>query len=324
MVLLSITLITLDLRGNAVVDGARRVATTVLSPVRSLGHTVFHPVTTAWHGAFDYNRVKKRNAELQERVDAMEGASIVAEAQIRELNALKAEDGLTPLNNFTRVFAEVVGQPANNFQLTMEINRGSDQGISTGYPVLNTAGLLVGRVGQVYPSYSVVRLITDPNVNVAIKVLGTKKLDPLTTTTTAAPPAVDTTVAPAVVPTGDPAAADPAVSTAPTTTAVPTTTTTVAPVLLDSGFIHGLGASRDLVVELVNRASNVQVGDPVVTSGVDDSLFPGDIPIGRVTAVRSKAGSTDLEIVVRPIAQLDDIQYVRVLLYDPGRRPVKG
>ena len=52
--------------------------------------TVFSPVRRAWHGIFDYDDIKNENDQLRQQVEQQEGASIEAEAQIRELEELRA------------------------------------------------------------------------------------------------------------------------------------------------------------------------------------------------------------------------------------------
>ena len=43
LALASVTLLTFDLRGSSVIDGARDTALDVTAPLRSLGHTVAQP-----------------------------------------------------------------------------------------------------------------------------------------------------------------------------------------------------------------------------------------------------------------------------------------
>jgi rod shape-determining protein MreC len=70
-------------------------------------------------------------------------------------------------------------------------------------------------------------------------------------------------------------------------------------------------------VDLVDTDATVSVGDAVVTSGIDTSLAPADIPVGRVSSVRRSPGSFQLDILVEPAADLDSLTFVTVLLYVP-------
>jgi len=186
LVLLSVTLITFDLRGNGIIDGARRTALDVFAPVRGAGRTVARPFSNAWHGLWDYDDLKKQNDQLRDQIDLQEGVSIAAEAQVREYQELLALNNLPSVANIPTVTAQVVSHPASNFELTIEINKGASRGIRVGMPVVTSAGL-VGRIARVTPERAVVRLITDPELDVAVKISGaTRPGQPTAPSTTAA------------------------------------------------------------------------------------------------------------------------------------------
>jgi hypothetical protein len=154
-----------------------------------------------------------------------------------------------------------------------------------------------------------VRLITDPNFSMAVKIVPGPDHPPAPTTTTV-PPA--TTAAAA----GTPTTAAPTATTADpnaTTTMAPTTSTTVSE--LERGWVTGQGAGKELQVEQIKAESTVQAGDIVSTSGVQESLAPADLPVGRVTSVARHAGTGLLEVHVAPSANLANLNFVKVLLY---------
>ena len=67
LVLTSITVITLDFRGQGagVVESVRDVALDTFAPVQSVTDTVFSPVTNAWNGITNYDDLEAENARLQ-------------------------------------------------------------------------------------------------------------------------------------------------------------------------------------------------------------------------------------------------------------------
>lgn len=85
------------------------------------------------------------------------------------------------------------------------------------------------------------------------------------------------------------------------------------------GFSRGRGAGNDLDVLLVASDAQVNRGDPVITSGQDESLFPAGIPVGTVSSVRSREGDLDLEVRATPVASATTTSVVRVILYTPPR-----
>jgi cell shape-determining protein MreC len=309
LVLVSVTLITFDVRGSGVIDGARETAGDVFSPVRGVARTVFRPFENTWHGIFDYEDVKRERDNLADQVESQEGAAIAAAAAVREMQALEALDKLPTLANVPQVTARVISEPSSNFDRTVDINQGTNQGVQVGMPVITNGGL-VGRIMKVYSDRSTVRLVTDPNFSMAVKIVpGPDHPPPATTVPPTGPPAADATGTTAAAPTT--AATDPNAA-APTTTVAPTTTTLSE---LERGWVTGQGDGQDLQVEQIKSESTVQAGDIVSTSGVQESLAPADLPVGQVISVARHAGTGLLEVHVAPSANLANLNFVKVLLY---------
>ena len=61
LVLSSVLLLTLDLRGNPVIDRVRSLFSRVLTPFETAGDVIVTPIKNAWHGATDYQRLEKDN-----------------------------------------------------------------------------------------------------------------------------------------------------------------------------------------------------------------------------------------------------------------------
>jgi rod shape-determining protein MreC len=90
------------------------------------------------------------------------------------------------------------------------------------------------------------------------------------------------------------------------------------------GTASGQGSGRQLLVD-----TGIEPGEPdaalpslevVVTSGIDDrSSFPASIPVGKVSRTREANGGLTLELFVRPLADVEALSYVSVLLTTPVR-----
>ncbi len=305
LVLASITLITFDVRGSGIIDGARSTAGDLFSPVQSAADVVFRPLENTWHGIFNYDDVKRDRDRLQDQVDAQEGVAIANQAQVQEYEDLRNLLNLPTPSNIPQVVGQVVSEPGSNFDRTIDVNQGSNRGLRVGMPVINGAGL-VGRIMKVYGDRATVRLITDPNFSMAIKVLPGAQHVESTAPTTATPPPAE----PATSVAEGPPASTP--DTAPTTT-VPTTTTSLGE--LERGWVNGQGANNELTLSQIGVDSTVQAGDLVSTSGDSVSLAPPDLPVGTVTSVKRNAGSGLLEVKVKPSADVSKLNYVKVLLY---------
>jgi rod shape-determining protein MreC len=196
--LLSLTcllLVTLDIRGNSMIDSMKSGFGRLIAPLEDAGRAVGRPVRNAWRAITSYDDLARENERLRELVDQGRGASIAADATLREYQELRNLVGLDTLAGYPQVVAEVVGGSPQNFQQTVEINRGARDGIREGMPVVNAAGL-VGKITKVFLDRSVVLLITDPSYAVTVKVVSQPGEDhdvpriepPPPTTTTLAPP----------------------------------------------------------------------------------------------------------------------------------------
>lgn len=84
------------------------------------------------------------------------------------------------------------------------------------------------------------------------------------------------------------------------------------------GQAHGTGPNKALRID-DGILSNVQVrvNDPVTTSGVNTSTYPGQIPVGKVLKVKSSADRTQQVVSVQPYVQFDRLSYVKVVLWEP-------
>jgi rod shape-determining protein MreC len=352
LVLTSILLVTLDLRGSAVIDRARSVFSLVLEPFDAAARTISRPVINAWRGVTQYDELVRENERLQEQVDSQRGAEIVARAAILEYQELLTLNRLLGSSSYPSATAQVQGASPGNFQYTVEIDKGSVDGIAVGMPVVNGGGL-VGKITQVFPNSSVVLLIVDPGFSIGAKVLTEAvpapvvqaptsgiplaPVDPATTDPTAGTTTTvtTTTIAPdPAAPAAPTATVDPvqgpldplddAVTTTSTTAPPLFTTTTVAPVeiIRETGTLSGQGAGKPLVLRFVDDSSSqgrVQVGSTVQTAGGTASIAPAGIPIGEITAVRQQSGTrAQLVEVASSAGDLSKLNFVRVLLYVPN------
>ncbi len=336
LVLTSIILITLDLQNSSAISGLRNVFGTIFRPVESTTRVITRPISNAWHGIFDYNDVLDENDRLREKVAQQDGATVAAAASVRLAQELLALNGLPTLAGINAVTAQVIGDSPTNFSQTIEINQGSESGIRVGMPVLNAAGL-IGKITKVYGDRSVVMLITDPDFALSVKVVNSPRQ---TTTTTIAKS--NAAVPSPVVPVEPDASLEGEASTTTTTTTtttiagftpsvttVPATPSGVSSITVplasdlavrETGVIEGRGPSRQPTVRFISNAvrfGDIQVGVPIVTAGGSRSLSPPDILIGTVARVVERLGSAGPVLEIEPVADLTNLSFLRVLLYQP-------
>ena len=260
LVLTAITLLTLDERsgGTGVMGAIRDGARDVFAPVQKAAESVFRPVEDFFQSAVHYGDLEAENARLREQLAERRAALLRAEDADRERQALLALQNLQFAGNIPTVAARVVSASTSNFELVMEIDRGTDDGVASGMPVVAGAGL-VGRVTDTSRTRSNVLLITDPTSSVGVRVASSG----------------------------------------------------------DVGVAVGRGPRSSLRVDLIEPETKLQKGDVMVTSGLDQSVFPPQIPVGTVVASGAGIGALQQDVTLDPVVDLERLTFVKVLQWSP-------
>lgn len=346
LLLSSVLLITLDLRGNAVFNAARTAFNYALRPFEIAGEVVTRPVERAWDGITRVDDLERENELLQEQLDRVRGDQVAAQAALQENQELKALLDIESLSSYDSRTCRIIGSSPSNFDQRVEIDCGSLSGLKVGMPVVNDAGL-VGKITALSLDTSIVMLATDPLYTVPAKVMA--KNEPVASTT--APPSTvpsglevddvttttsSTTTTTSVPPTSDDTASGETSESSETGTdssvpgstpdgSVPsgtTTTTSTIPVTRETGKLDGYGGELLPRVSLIDDSAafgRITVGDAVLTAGGSDSLAPPDIPIGVVANVITRDGVSGLELEVELNADLERLNFLTVILYLPPR-----
>lgn len=120
----------------------------------------------------DMARLRARNQELEGEVSRLQAEVIELKQQIAETRILSALVDFARVNPENRyVAAAVIGRDTSPFVKYVIINRGSDDGLRRGMPVVTQQGL-VGRVAAVTAGAARVQLITDPASSVNVRIEG--------------------------------------------------------------------------------------------------------------------------------------------------------
>ncbi len=147
---------------------------TVVSPIQDGANTVLKPVRGAvgWFGEMlkakdERNKLRHELAQLRKAVVAERSGRRTALEQ-RDIDNV---DRHAQLAGYKLVSAEVVLESASIWYETVDINKGSSEGIEVNNPVINGEGL-VGKVTAVAPETAQVSLITDSKVYVSARISG--------------------------------------------------------------------------------------------------------------------------------------------------------
>lgn len=146
-----------------------RIAITPLVTAQTWLSTRFQAIQSALAAPQDLARMRQRNLELEAENSRLQAELIELKQQISEtriLSALVDFARVHPENRY--VAASVIGRDPSPFLQYVIINRGSDNGLRRGMPVVTQQGL-VGRIAAVTAGAARVQLITDASSSVNVR-----------------------------------------------------------------------------------------------------------------------------------------------------------
>jgi rod shape-determining protein MreC len=145
----------------------------VVSPLQQGASTVLSPVKDVAGWFSDTLQAKSQNGRLHTQVNKLTKALAYYEQKATLTSQLEAQlklDDTNSISSYQPVTADVIGADPTLWYQTIELDRGSDDGITLNDPVTGS-GALVGKVTELGSSFSIVTLITDHTFAVTAEVL---------------------------------------------------------------------------------------------------------------------------------------------------------
>ena len=249
---LSVLLMVLDARFRYA-EPLRQVLALAAYPMQQLATA---PVT-----AFaDLSEFFASRAVLQQENAALRAERLKRAPDLLTLEALKAENAALRSTLAARpkapqeaIFAEVVYAGRDPFARTVMVDKGSQQGVKLGQPVIDASGVL-GQVTRVHPLLAEVTLVVDKDHPVPVQVVRNGL----------------------------------------------------------RGIVYGSGDGATLELRHMATNSDIEVGDVLVTSGIDE-VYPSGLPVARVVQVERDAALAFAKVVCEPSAGVQEHRQVLVL-----------
>ena len=171
---ISLLLMTFDVRSSDEGIGAtlRNVAQFLVAPIQAGVNVVITPIVEFTDGLANLAGLRDENQRLRDRIAELEAEVIHVdhlEARVDELNTLLGLRLVDDLHELA-VTAEVTGR-AGTLDPTLIIDRGTDDGVHAGQPVIDSQGALVGVVFEATQRVATVTPITSrraPGVTVRL------------------------------------------------------------------------------------------------------------------------------------------------------------
>ncbi|CAM8639280.1 rod shape-determining protein MreC [Candidatus Planktophila dulcis] len=172
----SLFLITLDLRGVQVIDGLRTGTQTALTPVQKAGSWLVSPfrnfLSDVTHLGRTRNQMEKLTAENEKLRLTLQNRK-TADAQLKQLKGVL---NLAGTAGYEVVNAKVISQGSTtSFTQTITIDAGTSSGVRANMTVLSGFGL-VGVVKYAYRDSALVQLASDPAFKIGARIAGTQQI----------------------------------------------------------------------------------------------------------------------------------------------------
>jgi rod shape-determining protein MreC len=165
LVAASLAIITVDYRGGeeGPLDAAGRAISSALAPMQRAVSGVVEPISDFFGSLAELPSLAQKNEELEQQVEDLKTTQQLNHELAQRIADLERLIGLKTILHPT-IPARVIASGLSNFEWTITIGVGSEDGVAVNMPVVtggSDAPRLVGRVIRVTPISSVVQLLID-------------------------------------------------------------------------------------------------------------------------------------------------------------------
>lgn len=150
----------LNLRNKEHANPVERAVMTLTAPIAGSAAFLSGSVGDVWNNYVDLIEVRRENIELRRSVKRLNERIVANHEAVVENQRLKALLELKGSVAIPSIAVSVIGEDSSAWFKTLVVDRGSNDGLAEGMPVV-AAGGVVGRVIKVAPQSSRVLLLTD-------------------------------------------------------------------------------------------------------------------------------------------------------------------
>ena len=176
LIVSALFLITLDLRGVGVLEGARQGTQTILSPFQRAGSVVITPFKNFFSDVTHLGRTRNQIEKLRTDNAKLRATLLNRKNADAQLLQLKSILNLAGTAGYKVVNARVISQGSSqSFSQTITIDAGTSAGIKKNMTVVAENGI-AGVVKEVYSHTSLIMLATDPAFKIGVRIAGTQQI----------------------------------------------------------------------------------------------------------------------------------------------------
>jgi rod shape-determining protein MreC len=176
LIVTSLFLITLDLRGVSVITGLRHGAQSAMGPFQRAASNAFSPVGNFLADVSHLGRTRAQLKKLQDENSLLRKSIIRNKDLTTEVKQLKSILNLAGEAGYKIVNARIISQGTSaSFSQSITIDIGSNMHVTRDMTVISGEGL-VGVVKEVYASTALVMLVSDPSFHVGARIAGSQEI----------------------------------------------------------------------------------------------------------------------------------------------------
>lgn len=157
-------------------DPVRFVFIRIAYPFQMAAYSVSYRIGNVKDFFLSIGQLNSENGRLmRENIDLISENSRLRDME-KENIFLREQIGLIPREEFSLEASTIIGGDSQGFGNWIEINKGSNSGVKEGMAVIVSKGILIGRIQEVFPSFSKVILLSSSKsaVNVVVSQTGAK------------------------------------------------------------------------------------------------------------------------------------------------------
>ena len=176
LIVTSLFLITLDLRGVSLVTGLRNGTQSVLGPFQRAASTAFGPIGNFFSDVSHLGRTRAQLKSLEEQNAKLRSSLIDRKSTDAQIKQLKSILNLAGTGGYKIVSAKVISQGTSaSFSQSITIDIGANAHLTRDMTVIGEDGL-VGVVKEVYASSALVLLESDPGFRIGVRIAGSQEI----------------------------------------------------------------------------------------------------------------------------------------------------
>lgn len=134
----------------------------VAYPFQKVFYLGSHKVGNTINFLGSISELKKENESLIIENNKLASEVAMLSSQKNENETLREQLNLAPRDKFNLKSSFIIGQDPQGLGTWVMIDKGSDDGIASGMPVIVSEGILIGKTDEVYPDSTKIDLLTSP------------------------------------------------------------------------------------------------------------------------------------------------------------------